>query len=355
MVTLADIANRLGIDRSTVSLAINDATAQKLSPDRVKQIHEVASEMGYQPNLLARQLRRGSKTRCIGVVMNYLEYYPYNHYFNLISEYCSSRGYHAIPLPMKHRDGRSLDELELVENAAVDGLIVLEYGPATEEHLGWRNKPNFPVVFRAANTQQCPVQGYHRIETPYTEAVRDLIIQIVNRGWDRLYLVVERDSGRPNPFVDEHGLLFHESLGVSQAVRETGIELSLPDRIIFTPERRAKTRYDAISDFVSTHTFKPGSCLIHCGADGVSGTYAALINAGLRVGVDVAIAATNAIPPWEYVLPDLSCCYEYHEYTSRWLVNTMVELLQEKSPKQVKPKSHVGSFRIRMTGSVPQR
>lgn len=353
-VTLADIAGRLGVDRSTVSLALNDATAAKLSSRRVEQIRELANHMGYRPNLSARQLTRG-KTRCIGVVMNYLEYYPYSHYFNLISEYCSDKGYHAVPLPMKHRDGRPLDEFELVENAAVDGLIVLEYDPETEHYFQRRSEQNAPVIFRAAHPRSHPAEQHHCTRVDFSSAVRDMVQQVVQRGWEHFYLVVERDQDRSNPFVDEHGLLPHEAWGITQAVRQTGIDLPLPERIIPTSTRRAKSRYEAVSQFIETHSLKPGTCLLHCGADGSTGTYAALTNAGLRIGMDIAVAATNATPPWEYVLPLMTTCYERHEQTSRWLVDNVIDLVESTPENRREPRSQVGDYQINLTDSTSQR
>ena len=62
--TLQDIADRLGISRSTASFAltgrgrVSDATRQR--------VREVAAELGYRPNVTARSLR-GSRTGIVAL------------------------------------------------------------------------------------------------------------------------------------------------------------------------------------------------------------------------------------------------------------------------------------------------
>lgn len=353
-VTLKDIAERAGVDRSTVSLALNDATVGKLSPERVREIREISRQLGYTPNIAARQLRN-RRTHCIGVVMNYLEYYPYSHYFNLISECCQDRGYHAVPLPMKHRDGRPLDEVELLENTAVDGLIVLEYDSALEGYFRERSKAQGPVVFRVTDPDASMLDSHHHIKADCAAGLAKMIAQIVERGWEHFYLIVERDADRPNPFVDEHGLLPYEAKGIAAAVRETGIELPFKDRVISCPARWAKSRYETVSAFLQGHKLQPGTCLLQCGADGISGTYSAIANAELQVGVDIAVAATNPTPPWEYVLPLTTACFELHEFSGRWLVGTAIDLIESKPSQRNDIRHKVSEHRIAMTDSTAAR
>lgn len=68
-VTLRDIGQRLNLSPSTVSLALRGKSAGKrsLAPETVKKVRRVAREMGYRPNVTARNLRY-RKTHTIGVL-----------------------------------------------------------------------------------------------------------------------------------------------------------------------------------------------------------------------------------------------------------------------------------------------
>ncbi len=58
-VTSAQVAKAAGVSRATVSYVLNDAPGRVLSPDTRATVLRVARELGYQPNALARSLKRG--------------------------------------------------------------------------------------------------------------------------------------------------------------------------------------------------------------------------------------------------------------------------------------------------------
>ncbi len=58
-VTSADVARAAGVSRATVSYVLNDAPGRVLSPETRQTVLRVARELGYQPNALARSLKRG--------------------------------------------------------------------------------------------------------------------------------------------------------------------------------------------------------------------------------------------------------------------------------------------------------
>ncbi|MCW2543613.1 MAG: putative LacI-family transcriptional regulator [Frankiales bacterium] len=58
-VTSAQVAKAAGVSRATVSYVLNDAPGRVLSPDTRETVLRVARELGYQPNALARSLKRG--------------------------------------------------------------------------------------------------------------------------------------------------------------------------------------------------------------------------------------------------------------------------------------------------------
>jgi LacI family transcriptional regulator len=57
MVTLRDIAEQVGVSVSAVSLVLNDRGGGRVRADVAQRIREVAAELGYIPNLLARGLK----------------------------------------------------------------------------------------------------------------------------------------------------------------------------------------------------------------------------------------------------------------------------------------------------------
>ena len=61
--TLADVAERAGVSRQTVSNAVNNP--ELLRADTLKRVQHAISDLGYSPNRAARNLRtRASHKRC---------------------------------------------------------------------------------------------------------------------------------------------------------------------------------------------------------------------------------------------------------------------------------------------------
>ena len=53
--TLADVAERAGVSRQTVSNAVNNP--ELLRPDTLARVQDAIAELGYSPNRAARNLR----------------------------------------------------------------------------------------------------------------------------------------------------------------------------------------------------------------------------------------------------------------------------------------------------------
>lgn len=76
MVTLRDVATHVGVSVSTVSLVLNDRDEGRVKAVVAEQVRSVAAEMGYLPNLSARNLRRG-RTATIGLLTDGVATIPF--------------------------------------------------------------------------------------------------------------------------------------------------------------------------------------------------------------------------------------------------------------------------------------
>ncbi len=70
LVTQQDIANRLGIDQKTVSLALG--APHRIRPETRDRVLAAAKAMGYRPNRLAAGLR-GGRTRSVGLIWTLID------------------------------------------------------------------------------------------------------------------------------------------------------------------------------------------------------------------------------------------------------------------------------------------
>lgn len=75
-VTSADVARVAGVSRATVSYVLNDVPGKALTAETRQTVLRVARELGYQPSVLARSLKRGRSNTVLfpmpGVAMNHV-------------------------------------------------------------------------------------------------------------------------------------------------------------------------------------------------------------------------------------------------------------------------------------------
>ena len=120
-ITIHDIAKTLNIDSSTVSRALNDSP--RVTTKTKKRILDKARELGYQPNLMASNLRK-RKSNTIGVIVPRISRHYFSSVIAGIEEMAYEHGYNVII-------SQSLEQLEReqkITNALlanrVDGVLI---------------------------------------------------------------------------------------------------------------------------------------------------------------------------------------------------------------------------------------
>jgi LacI family transcriptional regulator len=310
--------------------------------------------MGYRPNLSARNLQRGA-TRCVGIVMAFIDHYPLHYLFSLISQVCLSRGYHAVPLPMERRLDKNAEQLHLLETAHVDGLIMLDFHAPARQQYEKLIQQNYPMVFRAHEPLATEFNVSH-VRLNRVAAYRKLTRYILDRGWTNIYISVEADPDRPP--LDGEGQYFMGPR-MTQVLRSELPRLDPPvdlsTREIRVRSRRAEDRYEATRRFLRQRPLAPGTCIIHDGGDGISGTYAAIAGEGLRVGRDIAVAALSAPPRNEFVQPAPTMLAEPYEQVAESLVDMLLGKLKKTGGDGAKSKTTIRQFELQLifTDTVP--
>jgi DNA-binding LacI/PurR family transcriptional regulator len=103
-VTSADVARAAGVSRATVSYVLNDAPGKIVSPQTRATVLRIAQELGYQPNPLARSLKRGRTN----TVLFPLPRVEMNHVLSSLIDACTGalapRGYALVSDMSRHDD-----------------------------------------------------------------------------------------------------------------------------------------------------------------------------------------------------------------------------------------------------------
>ncbi|TXG38419.1 LacI family DNA-binding transcriptional regulator [Seonamhaeicola maritimus] len=120
-VTIHDIARALNIDSSTVSRALNDSP--RVSSKTKQKILDKASELGYQRNILASNLRT-SKTNTIGVIVPRISRNFFSSVISGIEETAQEAGYSVVICQSFESFEREQKLVETLLANRVDGILI---------------------------------------------------------------------------------------------------------------------------------------------------------------------------------------------------------------------------------------
>ncbi|WP_226671421.1 substrate-binding domain-containing protein [Metabacillus litoralis] len=145
-VTMRDIAARLGVSSVTISKALNDKDG--VSDELKQKIKEVADEMGYRFNTLAKSMKEGQAYN-IGVIIPerftgeiqsfYLRFYQH------IARVLDQHQYSGILHILSADDEDQLVLPRIYYDKKVDGLLIL--GQISNDYITLLNKVDIPVVY----------------------------------------------------------------------------------------------------------------------------------------------------------------------------------------------------------------
>jgi DNA-binding LacI/PurR family transcriptional regulator len=181
--TLADVAARVGVSRTTVSNAYN--RPNQLSPALREKVLAAAAELGYTgPNPMASGLRRGT-TNTIGLVFDSPLTYAFTDpaavlFLSGVAAGCEDRG-SALALVPRLAGG----EAELVRSALVDGYVFFCTHEA-DPRLEAAQARGLPIVL----VDYDPRDGAATVGIDDREGARRVAQHLVDLGHRRFGIVV---------------------------------------------------------------------------------------------------------------------------------------------------------------------
>lgn len=175
-VTIRDVAKRAGVSRQTVSRAINDKG--EIRAETRERVLQVARELGYWPNTLARGLRT-RRTQTIGLVVPDIA----NPFFAEVArgafEVAYGRGYSVVLSNTDEQPEREQQALRTLAAHQVDGLLLvssrLEDKALAEAAERWR-----PMVLV---NRRCPsIKGVASVMVDDAAAAMEAVRYLAARG-----------------------------------------------------------------------------------------------------------------------------------------------------------------------------
>lgn len=264
-VRIQDIANMVGVSKSTVSRYLNGGY---VSDENIKNIESAIEKTGFKSNFFAKGLK-SSKSGLIGIIMPRIDSFTSGKILKSINKKLEEKGYQGIILTSELRKEKEIENMKKLYQQGVDGIIIITVN-ITKEHIELVRKLSIPVLFTG---QKNTLVSYIKIDDykvgkilgEYIKDSGHRNIVFLGVTEEDKAVGVERKQGFYEAFKDldcninfiETGFSFDEAYEVSEAVfnhKPTAV-IGATDNIILGFIRYANEKGYKIPDDISVAGF----------------------------------------------------------------------------------------------------
>jgi len=185
--TMQDIADVAGVSQSTVSRVLTGApNAIPINPATRERILEVARQMRYRPNPLARGLR-GAKTMLLGVIVREITDPFFAGAVDAISTEANRRGYNVVLGHAHSRTDEAIALRAVLETRHCDAILLLGDTSDQPRLLEELRDSNFPVV--ALWQGSASIDGISVIDVDNRFGVNSLMDHLLGLGHRKIAFI----------------------------------------------------------------------------------------------------------------------------------------------------------------------
>lgn len=212
-VTMADVARRANVSKSTVSQYLNKRY-EFMSEETRKRIAQAIEELQYQPNVIARSLKQKS-TATIGVIVFNILHMLTTQVLRAIEDLCQQHDFHVIVCNTDDDPEKEKKYIEMLWAKQVDGLIIFPTGKNVDLYQKMVNE-QFPLVFV---DRMVPGIEADAIMLDNAQAAELAVQYLAEQGYERIGIVA--------PPVAPHVIPRMERIeGFRQALTKRGLPLA---------------------------------------------------------------------------------------------------------------------------------
>ncbi len=315
--TINDVGKLAGVSVATVSLVFSGKYKTRVSEETRKRVLDVAAQIGYRPNRLARTLSMG-KTHSIAL-WTYGVYDAY--YSNAVWQFQEILKNDHYEVQLVETD-ELIDENAMWRDSAlwpVDGIIAFESPTCVRAYLQTNPTDLKPIVSTGAfYTDETDYVGVDLLSG--TKSAMDHLIENGNR---RIAIVIPDNDYWMNDF---------RQMAYSSAMKEAGLPTEHIRINVPLPSEFRKSAYENVGAYFEANGVPEA---IFCVADELMiGTVRKLLEMGVRIPEDTSIVGCDGIPETEYHDPTLSTLETpieaLCEYTAEFLRNRLKDPSLEK-------------------------
>ncbi len=275
--TLEDVARRAGVSKSTVSRVLNNSA--KISEKTRGRVLNAASELNYEPNIIARSLSK-NKTFTIGVILEDI----LNPFFSAVAKGIETAlrasGYSMILTSSDFDHENEMKFTRMLIQYKVDGILLtpVNHDGETVSLLKERGIPFFIMNSRSADKE------VSWIDSDNYQGGLMATRHLIGLGHNR-FLCLRHMA------IDGSRLRFE---GFKAAVEEAGLKMS--DQIILGDAHSRRDGYELIGRFIDENGLGAIPSAVIAVNDTVAiGVIEALLERGLQIPAHVSVIGYDDI------------------------------------------------------------
>lgn len=287
MVTIRDVAKRAEVSVATVSHVVNGT--RKVSPQTAERVRKAMEELGYQPNLVARSLRKRT-TFAIGVLVTDITNPFFASLVRGVEDAAIRAGYSVIVCNSDEDPTKEDMHIRELRRRRIDGMLIAPTRDGTSSALYELSKHKLPFVLidRKAKGLNAPVVLSDNVRGAYL-ATRYLL----EKGYRRIGIVL----GIPGATSAEERFL-----GYVCALKEAGIPIQ--DDLIVWGEYRVDSARRATAQLLSLR--EPPQAIFSTNNLMTLGVLQEIFHRKLVIPNDVAVVGFDDVDWAEMVQPPLT-------------------------------------------------
>lgn len=307
-VGIKDIARRAGFSEATVSLALNGSN---LVNEHTKEIIlEIAQEIGYIPNLSARNLAR-RESGCLGLIIPDVENVFYASLVKYINDATKEKGYNLI-IAVSENNPQAEKKIisNMIENR-VEGVVFVPMNKknSNPDYVTMLDHYYIPYVFCSDYYKmfrnEAPV-----VMSDLENGMYQQVLEVVAMGYKNLVYLTGDDAVES---------LYLRRKGFERAVQENGVQ----SRVYRLDKLSYKAARSAISEILENY---PETDAFVCVNDMIAvGALNALAEQGISVPEEKGIAGFDNVIFSRISFPQISTVEQDIEEIAKKSVEILIE------------------------------
>ena len=186
MATMAEVAKEAGVSVATVSRLLNNEKI--VNPETAARIYDAIKKLSYEPNIMARNLRKNESRVIIILSPNVTNPY-YAHILSGIGDVATKKGYSALICTTNDDLQVERETLDMLKKRRADGAILM----ASNVGCNWllEYSKEYPIV-------QCseydPEVNISRVSIDNYKATQDAMEYLIENGHKRIAIISSENS-----------------------------------------------------------------------------------------------------------------------------------------------------------------